>query len=215
MTRQTAEPVDHISLNPTYRPAYGLTGLVHSGALSLDPPYQRGSVWTLDQRIALVESWLRGLPAGVVILADRGTELWRRANRGANPYETGKGIWAVIDGKQRLTTAIMWFAGEFAVPASWVPADFVETTEETDDGPYVRYNCMTRRGQRFMENYCSLMVAETRDCATVADEARFYLLVNGSGTQQTDADMANAARVAVDRGLDGLFQRLGAPEPGR
>lgn len=196
MTRQTSAPFDHISLNPTYRAADGLVRLINEGSMLLDPPYQRGSVWKLDQRTALVESWLRGLPAGVVILADRGTELWRRAHRGEDPYETGKGIWAVIDGKQRLTTACMWFADQFAVPASWVPADFVETTEDTEDGPYFRYTDMTRKGQRFMENYCSFMVAETKDCATEADEARFYLLVNGGGTPQTDADMANAARVA-------------------
>lgn len=196
MTRQTATPFDHISLNPTYRAADGLVRLIAEGSMLLDPPYQRGSVWTLDQRIALVESWLRGLPAGVVILADRGTELWRRANRGADPYETGKGIWAVIDGKQRLTTAIAWFSSEFAVPASWVPEDYVAKTEDTDDGPYFRFNGMTDKGRRFMQNYCSLMVAETKDCATEAGEARFYLLVNGGGTPQTEADMANAARVA-------------------
>ncbi|MER7487995.1 DUF262 domain-containing protein [Streptomyces sp. NPDC126497] len=195
MTRQTAAPLEHISLNPTYRVAQGLVDDVRRGVLLLDPPYQRGSVWTLDQRIALVESWLRGLPAGVVILADRGTELWRKAN-GVDVYETGKGIWAVVDGKQRLTTAIMWLAGEFAVPASWFPAEFVETTEDTEDGPYVRYTGLTLVGQRRIELRTSLLVAETKDCATVADEARFYLLVNGGGTQQTDDDMANAARVA-------------------
>lgn len=196
MTRQTAAPFDHISLNPTYRAADGLVRLIQEGSMLLDPPYQRGSVWTLDQRIALVESWLRGLPAGVVILADRGTEKWRRAHRDEDPYETGKGIWAVIDGKQRLTTACMWFAGEFAIPASWVPADFVAATEDTDDGPYVRHNGLTDVGKRFTRSRFGLMVAETKDCATEADEALFYLLVNGGGTQQTDADMANAARVA-------------------
>ncbi|MFF1301136.1 hypothetical protein, partial [Streptomyces sp. NPDC058296] len=72
----------------------------------------------------------------------------------------------------------------------------VDTTEETDDGPYVRQNGLTLKGQRFMERYCSLLVAETKDCATEADEAAFYLLVNGGGTPQSDADMANAAQVA-------------------
>lgn len=195
MTRQTAAPLDHISLNPSYRQARGLADDVRRGALLLDPPYQRGNVWTLDQRIALVESWMRGLPAGVVILADRGTELWRKTN-GTDVYETGRGIWAMIDGKQRLTTAIMWQAGDFAVPASWFPKEFVETVEETDDGPYVRYTGLTLVGQRRIELRTSLLVAETKDCATEADEALFYLLVNGGGTQQTDADMANAARVA-------------------
>lgn len=195
MTRQTVAPLNHTSLNPTYRAARGLVDLIADGSLLLDPPYQRGSVWTLDQRIALVESWLRGLPTHVVTLADRGTEMWRQAN-GVDVYETGKGIWAVIDGKQRLTTAIMWLGNEFAVPASWFPADHVAETEDTSDGPYVRHDGLTPKGQRFFDLRGSLLVAETKNCATVADEARFYLLVNGGGTAQSDADMANAARVA-------------------
>lgn len=195
MTRQTAAPLEHISLSPTYREAYGFVRHINEGALILDPPYQRGSVWSGDQRVALVESWLRGLPAGVVILADRATEVWRRGT-GKDPYETGRGIWACVDGQQRLTTACLWFAGEFAVPASWFPVDFVAATEETEDGPYVRHTGLSDVGKRFIRSRFGLMVAETRDCATEADEARFYLLVNGGGTQQSDADMANAARVA-------------------
>lgn len=192
MTRQTPAPLEHISLNPAYREAYGFVQHINDGALLLDPPYQRGSVWTTDQRVALVESWLRGLPAGVVILSDRATERW--ADRG--PYETGRGIWAVIDGKQRLTTARMWFAGEFAIPASWLPADWVREAEDTGDGPYVRFTGLTVVGRRIMKRRCGFMIAETRDCANEADEARFYLLVNGGGTAQTDADMANAEQVA-------------------
>ena len=210
MTRQTADPLERTSLNPSYCEAKGLVDLINDGTLLLDPPYQRGSVWTLDQRIALVESWLRGLPTHVVTLADRGNEAWRQAGN-PDPYETGKGMWAVIDGKQRLTTALMWFRSEFAIPASWVPAKFVDTAEDTDDGPYVRHNGLTDVGQRFTRSRFGLMVAEAKDCATEADEARFYLLVNGGGTQQTDTDMANAARVAMDRGLDGMFRRLGPP----
>lgn len=192
MTWQTAEPIDHLSLAPTYREAYGFVQHINEGALLLDPPYQRGSVWTEDQRVALVESWLRGLPAGVVILSDRSTGRWTDGD----PSETGLGIWACVDGKQRLTTARMWFAGEFATPASWFPGDYVAETEDTEDGPYVRFTGLTDKGQRFVKRRCGLMVAETRDCTTVTDEARFYLLVNGGGTQQSDADMINAGRVA-------------------
>jgi hypothetical protein len=192
MTRQTAVPLDHNSLNPSFQAARSLVENIKCGELILDPPYQRGSVWTLDQRIALVESWLRGLPAGVVILSDRGEGLWN----GPDPYATGKGIWACVDGKQRLTTAVMWFNSEFAIPASWVPVDFTEAPEDTEDGPYVRYSGMTVRGQRFLDLRCQLLVAQTKDCATEADEAAFYLLVNGGGTVQTEADMARAANVA-------------------
>ncbi|MEU1434033.1 DUF262 domain-containing protein [Streptomyces sp. NPDC005786] len=192
MTRQTAAPLDHTSLNPSFQSARWLAQRVTDGEIDANPPYQRGSVWTLDQRVALVQTWMRGLPAGVVILADRGNGAWA----GSDPWKTGQGMWAIVDGKQRLTTAVMWFGSEFAIPASWLPADHVETTEATDDGPYVRQNGLTLKGQRFMERYCSLLVAETKDCATEAAEAEFYLLVNGGGTPQTDADMGNAARVA-------------------
>lgn len=195
MTRQSPEPFDHISLNPTYQSAKNLVKRIKEGSLILDPPYQRGDAWTEDQRIALVQTWLRGLPPGVVILADRGTELWRQAN-GSDVYETGLGIWACVDGRQRLTTAVMWFDDKFAVPASWFPADYVQSTEDTDDGPYVRFSGLTEVGARFVDRYCSLLVADTRDCATEAQEAEFYLLVNGGGTPQTDDNMANAARVA-------------------
>jgi hypothetical protein len=196
MTRQTAAPFDHVSLNPTYQSARWLARRVEEEEIVIDPPYQRGDVWREDQRVALVQTWLRGLPAGVVILSDRCTEGWRRANRGHDPYETGKGLWACVDGKQRLTTAVMWFNSEFAIPASWLPADYVAVTEDTDDGPYVRFNGCTPMGERFLERYCSLLVADTKDCATEAEEAEFYLLVNGGGTPQTDENMANAARVA-------------------
>ncbi|MFE2486029.1 DUF262 domain-containing protein [Streptomyces mirabilis] len=199
MTRQTAEPFDHVSLNPSFQSASWLARRIGDREIAMDPPYQRGSVWTEDQRIALVQTWLRGLPAGVVILADRCTDAWITANQGLDPYETGEGLWACVDGKQRLTTAVMWFGSEFAIPASWLPADHVDTTEDTADGPYVRQNGLTPKGQRFMERYCSLLVAETKDCATEADEAAFYLLVNGGGTPQAQADMDNAERVAKDQ----------------
>lgn len=196
MTRQTATPLEHTSLNPSARQAREVVRTVADRRTLLDPPYQRGDVWTEDQRVALIESWLRGLPAGVVILADRGTEKWRKANPGRDPYEAGGAFWAVIDGKQRLTTALLWFGGELAVPASWFPTEHVASAEDTEDGPYVRYTGLTVPGQRIFSNRALLMVAETKACATEADEARFYLLVNGSGTQQTEDDMANAARVA-------------------
>ncbi|MFD4576743.1 DUF262 domain-containing protein [Streptomyces sp. NPDC058417] len=196
MTRQTAEPLEHTSLNPSYQSAKNLAKRVAEGELLLKPSYQRGAVWTEDQRIALVQTWLRGLPAGVVILADRCTDKWEAANNGHDPYATGKGLWACVDGKQRLTTAVMWFNSEFAVPASWLLAHYVETTEDTTDGPYVRFSGLTTVGTRFVERYCSLLIAETRDCATEEEEAAFYVLVNGGGTPQTNENMANAARVA-------------------
>ncbi|WP_331750729.1 DUF262 domain-containing protein (plasmid) [Streptomyces globisporus] len=196
MTRQTAAPLDHISLTPSFQSAKWLARRIGEGEITLDPSYQRGDVWTPDQRINLVHTWLLGRPAGVVILSDRCNPAWAAANPGRDPYETpGEPLWACVDGKQRLTTAVMWFNSEFTIPASWLPADHVGRTEDTDDGPYVRHSGLTEKGVRFMERYCSLLVGETKECATEADEAAFYLVVNGGGSPQSAASMANAERV--------------------
>lgn len=192
MTRQTGQPLDHRSMKATYREAYGWTKEITDGGLLLDPPYQRDDVWTLDQRIDLMESLLRGLPTGVVTIADRAHDRWI----GPDPYETGLGIWACVDGRQRLTTACMWYADEFAIPASWLPEDYIETTEDTADGRYVRFSGLTKKGATFIKRRVGFSFSETSDCATVADEARLYVLLNGGGTRQSSADMANAARVA-------------------
>lgn len=192
MTRQTDRPLYHRTLNAVYREAYGWVKEINQGGMLLDPPYQRDDVWTLDQRTDLMESLLRGHPTGVITISDRSHDRWESRD----PYETGLGIWACVDGRQRLTTACLWFADEFAIPASWIPADFTETAEDTGDGPYVRFSGLTRKGSIFIKRRCGFLFSETSDCATEADEARLYVLLNGGGTQQTSADMANAARVA-------------------
>ena len=193
MTRQTTTPLSHLSLNATNRFADFYVMRVTDGQMLLDAPYQRGDVWTEDQQVALVRSWTMGLPVPAVIINDRMCHDWMEHNpqdRHAMGY-----AYAVIDGKQRILTAVAWLTGELAVPASWFPAAHVATTEDTSDGPYVRFTGLTEVGQRFAENHCVLPCAEGK-LATVEQEAEVYLLVNGGGTPQTEQDMANAARIA-------------------
>lgn len=194
MTRQTPAPLTHMTLSATYRRAQELARMCEQD-IDLKPPYQRGDAWTADQRIALVHSWLTGIPIGTVILNDRTTRAWEKAN-GSDPMKTGEPIQAVIDGRQRITTAVMWFASEFAIPASWIDPEYIEAAEDTPDGPYVRYDGLTKVGRNMFTARALLQVAEAK-VATVQDEAAIYLLVNGGGTPQTDADMANAAKVAA------------------
>ncbi|MFF7328261.1 DUF262 domain-containing protein [[Kitasatospora] papulosa] len=113
MTRQTKRPIEYTNFEIKHERAR----LVESGDLDLTPPYQRGSVWTLDQRIALVESWLRGISVGSVVLADRWNHQWRDSDGKLFDPESAPSL-ACVDGQQRITTARMWFADEFAVPAS-------------------------------------------------------------------------------------------------
>lgn len=193
MTRQTTAPLPHVSMNVTNRLAEGLANQIQRGVLILAPPYQRGSVWSTDQRIALMRSWLMGVPVPAILLNNRMGAGWAKNN----PNDHYKVAYATVDGRQRLETAVAWFNGELAIPASWVPADMVTATEDTDDGPYVNNDGLTERGQRFVESRMSLPCAEAQ-VSTIREEAEVYLLVNGGGTPQTDTDMANAARVAAE-----------------
>jgi hypothetical protein len=195
MTRQTTAPLEHLSLNTADRQAREIVrSFTESFGLDLTPPYQRGKVWTEDQQIALIRSWLTGTPTGVVIFNDRATSEWKDAN-GYDPIDRGEPMYACIDGQQRITAARAWFGDELAVPASWFPAKDVLATEDTEDGPYVRWSGLRLPRQRHFANRAHLTVATAR-VATIQEEAAVYLLVNGGGTPQTDANMANAARVA-------------------
>lgn len=193
MTRQTDTPIEAYSLQASARSAREIARIFTEDSGDLSPEYQRGSVWTEDQRIALVRSWLMGIPIPAVIINDRIFGPW--PDGGPNGTPAGGYTYAAIDGKQRIETAVAWFSGDLAVPASWFPSEGVEQTEDTNDGPYVRYTGLTKPGQRYCANRFQLPTVEAK-VATIEEEASLYLLVNGGGTPQSDESMANAARVA-------------------
>lgn len=173
----------------------------------LEAPYQRGSVWTLDQRRALIKSLLMGLPIGSIILARL-------------PYAEGRASYRVIDGKQRVEAIRAFVAGDFSVPREWF-ADRA-LSEPDSDFDAVRWQELSGYGRRRLLNaalpcleYDSNLrwvhdpthpkaiarsnewypVTRTDDEALAA-EAELYGLINGGGTPQTEADMANAATFA-------------------
>lgn len=193
MTYQTLTPIESRGLHSSDRSACEIARIFAEGDGDLSPEYQRGSVWTYEQRINLMRSWLMGVPVPAVILNDRIFGPW--PDGGPNGTPAGGYTYAAIDGKQRIETAVAWFAGDLAVPASWFPADDIEQTEDTNDGPYVRYTGLTKPGQRYCANRFQLPTVEAK-VATLEEEASLYLLVNGGGTPQSDESMANAARVA-------------------
>ncbi|GAB3861811.1 DUF262 domain-containing protein [Dactylosporangium cerinum] len=153
----------------------------------LNPAYQRGPRWANGQRIDLMRSWLQGVPIPAVVVNERTNPAWHRVDPELRV------TYAVVDGRQRLETALAWQDGRLAIPASWLPPDWVHTTEETTDGPYVRVSSLRtpRRVQRLMDLSCV-----RAKVATEAAEAAIYLLINNSGTPQSAEDLARAAEVA-------------------
>lgn len=198
MTRQTAQPLHDWRLNSSDREAYGIV-TVMLDQLDLDPPYQRGTVWTADQRVALIRSWLMGIPVPGIILNNRDNDEW--AHNEGSVYSDGQRenflpTWAVVDGKQRIETALMWFTGKLFVPASWFPADRITLATNTADGPYVSYYGLTIVGRRFVHRAFHLPIIEAK-LPDLRTEAELYLLINGGGTPQSNNDMARAAQIAT------------------
>ena len=196
MTLQTDAPLVHRSLHASNRGAREIARLAFEGDLDLNAPYQRPSVWTKTQQINLVRSWASGVPIPAIMVNDRGTDAWARAN-GSSPLDTGDACYVAVDGKQRVETAVAWFFGDLAVPASWFDPDAVEETVETDDGPYVTYKGLTLVAQRHFSNRAMLPTIEA-NASSVAEEADLYLLVNAAGTAQTETDLANAASYGTE-----------------
>lgn len=189
---QTARPIEHLSLTATFRSVRGLADLIASGLMTADPPYQRKSTWTPRQQAALVESWLAGTPIASVIINDRDNSGWIQHN---GPL--GDGPWyAVIDGKQRIEAGAAWLGGALAVPASWFPGADVDRTEQTSDGPYVRYPWLSKAARTHFAVSVGQLPVATAKVATVQAEAEIYLRVNSAGTAQTAEDLERAARVA-------------------
>lgn len=185
MTKQTNAPLTRQALHMSAGEAIGLVNEFDEGLLLLDAPYQRGSVWTTEQREGLIRSWLTELPVPAIILNDRREGGWTTPD-GQRDFTL-----AVVDGRQRIETAIAWFKGELTVPASWFPSEQVETSVDTDDGPYVTFRGLTVEGQRFVKRLAQFPIA-LASVPTLADEASIYLLVNGAGTPQAQADIENA-----------------------
>ena len=148
----------------------------HRERMTLDAPYQRGSVWTDENRRLLIKSLIMGLPIGAIVLNHRG-------------YDS-EVIYSVIDGKQRIETLWAFVDDKFQVPADWFEPDWVEASDATT----VSYGDLSMRGQRGIDNMgLTTLVANVEG---IAAEAEIYTLINTAGVEQTDADLANASRVA-------------------
>ncbi len=192
MTYQTTQPVEDFRKDTKTTPFVEFVHMARDGWLDVKPPYQRDDVWTYPQRIGLIRSLLSGIPVPAIITNDRTSPWWA----GEKPnVEAGRALIAVIDGKQRIETMRQWFAGELPVPASWFPAEEIEATEDTRDGAYVRFTGLTPRMQRGTKFTWTVPCTEAK-VTSIAEEAGIFMLVNGAGTPQTDADMTRARAVA-------------------
>jgi hypothetical protein len=91
------------------RDLIGVMGMMFSQyGIDLDPEYQRGNVWTEEQKVALIDSIFKNIDIGKFTIIKRP---W-----GSNPnrpeHPSGK-LYEMLDGKQRLTALHEFYCGRF------------------------------------------------------------------------------------------------------
>ena len=79
--------------------------------IDLDPDFQRGHVWTPEQRVAYIEFRLRGGRGSEEIKWNADTWTWRREKGCDLPQNT----LILVDGKQRLTAVLDFMEDKFPV----------------------------------------------------------------------------------------------------
>lgn len=182
-TLQTPAPLKRQALSSGNRSIGWIRMLVNSPAdVDLEPPYQRGDVWGIRRRRNLIRSLMLSVPIPSIVVNNR-----MEAKFAEPGYDSNRNTaTAVIDGKQRVTTIMMFFADQLDVPASWFDPDYIVHTHETVDGPYVYYSGLSRRSQLRFEN-CPVAVSEGV-YATLEAEAELFDLVNFGGIPQGESD---------------------------
>lgn len=184
--RQSA-PLSEINLNSLRFCAMNYTDPDIGSKYDLNPPYQRGAVWTDQQRRDLMQSFLSGVPVGAVIVNQRSYTTSENERVFGAPH-----IYAVIDGKQRIETIQAFHRGEFSVPADWWEDRSIDPTRVSADGT-VTYGDLTDYGQRRFDMFP--IPTEVANVKSLRAEAAIFRLVNTGGTDQTDDDIARAAVV--------------------
>jgi hypothetical protein len=141
----------------------------------LDAPYQRGLVWTVEQRRNMLESLLRGLPIGSIV--------YNRRDHGHLHY--------IVDGVQRISAIQAFFDDGFTVPAWWFEDDELTVPADGD----ALFSQLSIIGQRRVQMLP--MPSLEANVATVEEEARIFDLINTAGTAQTTQTIAKARAIAA------------------
>lgn len=132
------------------------------GLMELEPDFQRGHVWTQEQRVRYVESFIRGQAPNLIMFNCPG---W---SRGKEKGDIPSHHFQCIDGLQRLTTLRMFMKGELTVFDGLTAASLTGT-------PFDPKRMRIRVG---VYEFCSR-----------AELLQFYLDLNAGGTVHAQEEL--------------------------
>lgn len=98
IVRRFEQAQDRLVLQASDLSLETIGSMVDSGAIDIQPQYQRRARWSNEKRSALIESFLLNIPVPPVYLA-----------------EDDYGVYSVIDGKQRITAIHDFMSDKFAL----------------------------------------------------------------------------------------------------
>jgi hypothetical protein len=137
---------------------------IDNGGIVLDPDYQRGHVWTDEQRSNFVGHLLSGGMVPPIIL-----------NRD-NTYQISD---EVVDGKQRLCSVYLWYTGE--IPANVWMGNTVTPVWAKDLSPEDFRLATGISGAKLSLSYV---------CLSRKEVLSLYLRLNRGGTVHSEAEIA-------------------------
>ena len=143
--------------------------------IKLDPDFQRHAVWDPRQKSELIESILMGIPLPLIYVK-----------------EDEKGVYIIVDGRQRLTTLFQFMNHEFPLQSLGILKDL--------NGAY--FSEETRNGTKFPRFLTQAQQSKIEDCPLTLhvikpptqDRVTFDLFdrVNRGGTRLNNQEMRNA-----------------------
>jgi len=128
----------------------------------LDPPFQRGSVWTPDQKVAWIETLLRGLGIPAIIV-----------NRFPDEHPVYGFREVVIDGQQRLRAT----------------AEFMQSHFRVRGELWSEQSKTFQRGFVMSQSVCAVVYCAFK---TDRECAELYLKLLQAGTSHTEAELKKA-----------------------
>jgi hypothetical protein len=162
-----------ITHKTTTRSILDLCHLYENGHLDLNPGFQRQSVWKERDRARLIDSILRNYPIPAIFL-------YRQNDR-------GQLVFAVIDGKQRLESILMFtgrMRGRFWIKSQLPASEDSETTEWIDWRLLIR-----KRLHHLVEGYEIPVIEVDGD---MSDIIRAFVLINSTGKALTQQEKRHA-----------------------